>query len=115
VVIAVQIDPIYRASRAEDLVSILETIWLRNGPLLKFLYPYAPPTYPGRHQHLILMEALQARDATAARQAIQEDILESGARLVQLLSKIESGEVVVHEDADGNMRLELLVGVYRQI
>jgi DNA-binding GntR family transcriptional regulator len=99
---------IYRASQAEDLVSILETIWLRNGPLLKFLYPHAPPTYPGRHQHLILMEALQERDAVAARQAIQDDILEGGALLVKLLSKIENGQAVVKEDADGNMRLEFL-------
>jgi DNA-binding GntR family transcriptional regulator len=99
---------IYRASQAEDLVSLLETIWLRNGPLLKFLYPHARPTYPGRHQHLILMEALQDRDPVAARQAIQDDIIEGGALLVQLLSKIESGKAVVTEDADGNMRLELL-------
>jgi DNA-binding GntR family transcriptional regulator len=99
---------IYRASQAEDLVSILETIWLRNGPLLKFLYPHAPPTYPGRHQHVVLMQALQERDAVAARQAIQDDIIEGGSQLVQLLSKIETGEAVVKEDADGHMRLELL-------
>ena len=99
---------IYRASQAEDLVSILETIWLRNGPLLKFLYPHARPTYPGRHQHLILLEALQERNAVAARQAIQDDILEGGALLVKLLSKIEKGEAVVKEDSDGNMHLEFL-------
>ena len=51
---------IYRASQMTDLVAILESVWLRNGPLLKYLYPYAPPTYPGRHQHLTLMEALRA-------------------------------------------------------
>jgi hypothetical protein len=54
------------------------------------------------------MEALQERDPVAARQAIQDDIIEGGALLVQLLSKIESGKAVVTEDADGNMRLELL-------
>jgi hypothetical protein len=53
------------------------------------------------------MEALQDRDAVAARQAIQDDIIEGGALLVQLLSKIESGDAVVKEDADGTMRLEL--------
>ncbi len=51
---------IYRASQMSDLVAILESVWLRNGPLLKYLYPYAPPTYPGQHQHLTLMEALRA-------------------------------------------------------
>lgn len=97
---------IYRASQSEDLVSLLETIWLRNGPLLKFLYPHARPTYPGRHQHLILMEALQERDVAAARQAIQDDIIEGGALLIKLLADIESGRAAVNEDADGNMRLE---------
>lgn len=97
---------IYRASQAADLVNILETIWLRNGPLLKFLYPHARPTYPGRHQHLILMEALQERDAVAARQATQDDIIEGGALLIRLLADIESGRATVTEDADGIARLE---------
>jgi hypothetical protein len=57
---------------------------------------------------LILLDALQERDAVAARQAIQDDILEGGARLVKLLSKIEKGQAVVKEDAEGNMRLEFL-------
>jgi hypothetical protein len=56
---------------------------------------------------LILMEALQERDAVAARQAMQDDIFEGGALLVRLPSKIESGEAVVNEGADGNMRLDL--------
>jgi hypothetical protein len=51
---------------------------------------------------------LQERNAVAARQAIQDDILEGGALLVKLLSKIEKGEAVVKEDADGNMHLEFL-------
>jgi DNA-binding GntR family transcriptional regulator len=92
---------IYRASQMTDLVAILESIWLRNGPLLKYLYPYAPPTYPGQHQHLTLMEALRARDPVAARQAIQDDMIEGGARLVELMAKIESGEAGLVEGPDG--------------
>jgi hypothetical protein len=57
---------------------------------------------------LILLEALQERNAVAARQAIQDDILEGGALLVKLLSRIEKGEAVVKEDAEGNMHLEFL-------
>lgn len=92
---------IYRASQMTDLVAILESVWLRNGPLLKYLYPYAPPTYPGQHQHLTLMEALRARDPVAARQAVQDDMIEGGARLVELMAKIESGEAAVVEGPDG--------------
>jgi DNA-binding GntR family transcriptional regulator len=92
---------IYRASQMTDLVAILESVWLRNGPLLKYLYPYAPPTYPGQHQHLTLMEALRARDPVAARQAVQDDMIEGGARLVELMAKLESGEAGIVEGSDG--------------
>ena len=83
---------IYRASQTTDLITILESIWLRNGPLLKYHYPYAPPTYPGRHQHLNILDALKKRDVAAARQGVQDDMLEGGAGLVALMAKIESGE-----------------------
>src|SRR5882757_4545856 len=96
---------IYRSSQASDLVAILESIWLRNGPLLKFLYPHAAPTYRGRHQHLALIEALRRRDAAAARQAIQDDIIEGGARLVALMERIEAGSVVLAETTDGGTQL----------
>jgi DNA-binding GntR family transcriptional regulator len=96
---------IYRASQMSDLVALLESIWLRNGPLLKYLYPHAPPTYPGRHQHLVLMDALRRRDPVAARQAVQDDMIEGGARLVELMGKIESGAAAVTEGPDGLPRL----------
>lgn len=91
---------IYRAAQAADLVAILEGLWLRNGPLLKFLYPHAAPRYRGRHQHLAVLEALRRRDAAAARRAIQDDILEGGARLVELMERIEAGAVALSEGED---------------
>jgi DNA-binding GntR family transcriptional regulator len=96
---------IYRASQMTDLVAILESVWLRSGPLLKFLYPYAPPTYPGAHQHLNVIEALRRRDALGARQAIQDDMIEGGARLVELMGKMEAGEVTLVDAPDGGMHL----------
>ncbi|GGC89982.1 GntR family transcriptional regulator [Chelatococcus reniformis] len=97
---------VYRASHMSDLVSILEGIWLRNGPLLKFLYPHAAPAYPGTHQHVTLMAALKRRDAAAARHAIQDDIVEGGARLVELMEKIEAGSAVVVDAPDGGLQLD---------
>jgi DNA-binding GntR family transcriptional regulator len=96
---------IYRASQMSDLVAILESVWLRNGPLLKYLYPHAAPTYPGPHQHLILMEALRRRDPAAARHAVQDDMIEGGARLVELMARIEAGEAELAEGDDGAPRL----------
>lgn len=96
---------IYRASQAVDLVGILESCWLRNGPLLKLLYPHAPPTYPGPHQHLAIMDALRRRDGEAAAQAIRDDITEGGARLVDLLRQLEDGRAAIVEDAEGTLSL----------
>ena len=96
---------IYRASQAVDLVTILEGIWLRNGPLLNLQYPHAPPTYPGVHQHLNVMAALRRRDAQAARQAIQADTLEGGRLLVELLGKLERGDAEIVEGPEGRMRV----------
>jgi DNA-binding GntR family transcriptional regulator len=76
-----------------ELLDILETIWLRNGPLLNYQYSYAPPVYPTRHHHLNVLDALQARQPEAARLAIQADLVEGGQSLVTLLERLESGEL----------------------
>ena len=97
---------IYRASQSVDLVSILEGCWLRNGPLLKLLYPHAPPTYAGDHQHLNIIKAIRKRDANAASAGIRNDILEGGAKLLTLLRAIEDGRAAIVEGPDGNLQLE---------
>ncbi len=84
---------LYQAADLPELLSILETIWLRNGPLVNYHYPHARPTYPGPHQHLAVLEALKARNPAGVREAIQADMIEGGARLVQLLQRLENGEV----------------------
>ncbi len=97
---------IYRASQSIDLVTILEGCWLRNGPLLKLLYPHAPPTYAGDHQHLTIIKAIRKRDADAASAAIRNDIVEGGSKLVALLRQIEDGRAAIVERPDGSLRLE---------
>jgi len=82
---------LYKAADAPELLEMIETIWLRNGPLLNMLYPHATPTYPGRHQHLNVLDGLTARNPEAVKQSIQADLMEGGARLVQLLRDIEAG------------------------
>lgn len=83
---------ICRAADMPELLSIIETIWLRNGPLLNMQYPHAPPTYPGLHQHINVIEGLKARDPTAVREAVRADIREGGAGLVRLLGFMEAGQ-----------------------
>lgn len=86
---------VYRTGEMPELLGIIETLWLRNGPLLNYQYPHAPPTYPGRHRHLDIIEAMRACDPTAVRAAVVNDTVEGGARLLNLLIDIEAGRVVI--------------------
>ncbi|WP_456621842.1 GntR family transcriptional regulator [Bradyrhizobium sp. P5_C12] len=90
---------LYKAADAPELLEMIETIWLRNGPLLNMLYPHATPTYPGRHQHLNVLDGLTARNPEAVKQSIQADLMEGGARLLKLLQDIEAGVAPSQLDA----------------
>jgi DNA-binding GntR family transcriptional regulator len=90
---------LYKAADAPELLEMIETIWLRNGPLLNMLYPHATPTYPGRHQHLNVPDGLTARNPEAVKQSIQADLMEGGARLLKLLQDIEAGVAPSQLDA----------------
>ncbi len=83
---------IYQAAGMPELLTLIEGIWLRNGPLLNLLYPHAHPTYAGRHQHLNVLDALRRRQPARVRAAIQADMIEGGALLVKLLERMEAGE-----------------------
>jgi DNA-binding GntR family transcriptional regulator len=80
---------LYCAAAMPELLAVIEGIWLRNGPMLNYLYPHARPTYPGRHRHLDILDGLRARDAAATRAAVQADMVEGGAGLLRHLGELE--------------------------
>ncbi|MGK7869995.1 GntR family transcriptional regulator [Falsiroseomonas sp. E2-1-a20] len=80
---------LYRAAAMPELLAVIEGIWLRNGPMLNYLYPQARPTYPGRHRHLDILDGLRARDAAATRAAVQADMVEGGEGLLRHLGELE--------------------------
>ena len=84
---------LYRAASMPELFNVILGLWLRTGPRLTFQYPNAVPTYPGRHRHLDVLDALRAADGPATRAAIQADTLEGGARLLQLLRDLDAGRI----------------------
>jgi DNA-binding GntR family transcriptional regulator len=84
---------IYERAEMPELFNLIQGLWLRNGPLLTYLYPHAAPAYPGRHRHLDVLDALRNGDGAAARAAIQADTIEGGARLLQLLQDLDAGRV----------------------
>ena len=84
---------LYRCAAMPELFNVIQGLWLRTGPLLTYLYPHAPPTYPGRHRHLDAIDALRADDGAAVRAAIVADTLEGGANLLRLLTDLDAGRV----------------------
>lgn len=78
---------LYEGSELPEVLAILDDIWMRNGPLLNFHYPSAPPTYPNEHQHLSVLKYLRQRRPDKVRESIQADMMEGGQNLVRLLEK----------------------------
>jgi DNA-binding GntR family transcriptional regulator len=82
---------VYRATGLPTLVSIIEGLWLKIGPVLNFDLKISPErlrTGGASEQHRRLVVAAEAGDATAARQALMDDIqgaasfIESTGRLL---------------------------------
>ncbi|MDH7790484.1 GntR family transcriptional regulator [Ochrobactrum sp. AN78] len=80
---------LYKQSGMAHLIDVLESLWIRVGPLVSELYPTAKPTYPGRHQHENIITALSNRDSYALRLAVQLDLIEGGAALLKRLLQYE--------------------------
>ncbi|HWL79582.1 MAG TPA: GntR family transcriptional regulator [Roseomonas sp.] len=63
---------VYRGSRSEVLLPLIESLWLQSGPLLSLYRERGIRRQSGLHEAVIA--ALRARDGVAARQAIQADL-----------------------------------------
>lgn len=93
---------LYRCAAMPELFNLIQGLWLRIGPLLTYMYPHAPPTYPGRHRHLDVLDALRRGEGAGVRAAIQADTVEGGARLLQLLTDLDAGRVDEAEFRDAS-------------
>ena len=92
---------LYEAAAMPELFHLIQGLWLRNGPLLTYLYPHAAPRYPGRHRHLDVLEALRARDGAGVRAAVQADMIEGGTALLRLLQDLDAGRLSEAPFTDG--------------
>lgn len=72
---------IYRLSGLAQLVSMIESLWLRIGPSLHNLYPEFAEEKYGVRNHEIAMEALAERDGASLRAAMENDIRDGYRRL----------------------------------
>ena len=76
---------IYRASRLEVLVGLIESIWLRVGPYVPLMMPDKDSLVVSMPDHWRVLDALRARDGVAARRAIADDIARSAVHLLEVL------------------------------
>ena len=72
-------------SRLPTLITFVETLWLRSGPILNALFPRVQPWQQGIYRHLDVLAGLRARDPERARMAIQNDIIEGGPLIEAVL------------------------------
>lgn len=80
---------IYRASRSEQLVRIIENLWLRIGPTISKLMYLSHAHGEGAYEnkldwHEPLLDALSRKDPKAARKALREDISGAAQHLIEL-------------------------------
>lgn len=72
-------------SRLSTLITFVETLWLRSGPILNALFPRMQPWQEGVYRHLDVVAGLRARDPERTRTAIQNDIIEGGPAIEAVL------------------------------
>ena len=69
---------LYRAAGSPLLMMLIETVWLRIGPLSNQLFEEAMAPAVLNDAHDDLMRALDAGDSAAARRAIERDLFVAG-------------------------------------
>ncbi|MEP6502250.1 MAG: GntR family transcriptional regulator [Betaproteobacteria bacterium] len=69
---------LYRAAGSPLLMTLIETVWLRIGPLSNQLFDDAAAPAVLNDGHDDLMRALDAGDSAAARRAIERDLFVAG-------------------------------------
>ncbi|AYD03841.1 GntR family transcriptional regulator [Neorhizobium sp. NCHU2750] len=70
-----------RMGRLPIVYDIVETLWIRCGPILSHLYDAGLPDWEP-HPHLRIVTALRNNDANAAQAAIRDDIEHGGKGLL---------------------------------
>ena len=83
---------IYRLSGLPQLVSMIESLWLRIGPSLHNLYPEFAEEKYGVRNHEIAVEVLAERDGASLRAAMENDIRDGYRRLKRASLEREAGQ-----------------------
>jgi DNA-binding GntR family transcriptional regulator len=69
---------LYRAAGSPMLMSLIETVWLKVGPLSNQLFDNNPDSAVLNDAHNAMMKALDQGDAAGVRRAIERDLFVAG-------------------------------------
>lgn len=72
-------------SRREELFAVIQSLWVRTGPYLNFLYSEKKPVPKTPHPHEKLIQAFRTNNPSMAEEAIAQDIIEGGSEIVSAL------------------------------
>ena len=74
---------LYRAAGSPTLMGLIETVWLKVGPLSNQLFAYTEALDVLNDAHNDVLRAIERRDAPAVRRAIERDLFVAGQFLRQ--------------------------------
>lgn len=77
---------VYEAADSPQLLAIIEMLWLQIGPLLTRI-AVTRAVRDAADPHALLIDALERRDATAARAALESDLTQSTERVLEELTR----------------------------
>jgi len=89
---------IYRASRSQLRVSLIEPTWMRIGPYVRLMLPDRRSLIDSLGNHRLAIQALRQGDAAAARRAIQQDIFDSAEGLANMLKARDEASSAQHRE-----------------
>lgn len=81
----------YKLSQREELVALIDALWVRTGPYLGLVYKYENTVPSPVHAHQLLLDAFARRDPDAAASAIKQDIVAGGAPILEALKNAPEG------------------------
>lgn len=74
---------LYQAAGSPTLMDLIETVWLKVGPLSNQLFEDPEASHVLNDAHVDLVRALETRNGAAARRAIERDLFVAGQFLRQ--------------------------------
>ena len=86
---------LYEPAQMPYLTSILRQLWAITGPSVRYLYESGDLVQlPGRHKHEDIIQAIRERDLALLQQAIEEDGVMHGERILQVVQEQLSAEAL---------------------